>query len=328
MNFAPNLVIWIVTSRCNMLCRYCYTGDLTGEFSLEDAVKVAEGLIKLAPRSVGITGGEPLLWPPLRRIIKLLRSGGMEVSLQSNLRIFDEGYAKLLADLDVFLFTSLDGPDSSTHEVYRGIGSWDAVIKGLKIAREIGLEFATVTTINNMNIDKLPSILEISSKLGSNYAAFITVIPVGRASGFSSLLPDPAKLPSALTSLRDKAYSLGFPASIWCTPFALDIGEGKYFHVNRCAILSSLDILPDGSIPICDTLRIKVSDITKGVTAAWDEYVSHPLVKRIATRIPDRCKGCRISSRCHGGCIARAYALTGSLEESDPLCHLIVADRF
>ena len=327
MKATPSFVIWIVTSRCNMRCSYCYTGDLRGEFSEEAAVKVAEGLVELAPRSIGITGGEPILWPPLRRIIKLLRDGGMSVSLQSNLKLFDIGYAKFLADLGVFLFTSLDGADSLTHEAYRGIGSWEAAIRGLKIAHDVGLEFATVTTINSMNVDKLPSILELSSRLGSSYAAFIPIIPVGRAAKSYSLLPDPGRLIDALQSLRDKAYSLGFHASIWCAPFAASIGGGRYFYVNRCAIASSLDILPDGSIPICDTLRIRISDVMKGVATAWSEYTSHPLVKRIAVRIPDRCRDCKLSSRCYGGCIARAYAMTGSLEEPDPLCPRIAIEQ-
>lgn len=327
MKTAPSLVIWIVTSRCNMHCSYCYTGDLNGEFSEEAAVEVAEGLVELAPRSIGITGGEPMLWPPLRRVIKLLRDGGMNISLQSNLKLFDVDHARFLADLDVFLFTSLDGADSLTHEAYRGMGSWGVAVKGLKIARDVSLEFATVTTINRVNVDKLPSILELSSRLGSSYAAFIPIIPVGRAARSYSLLPDPVRLIDALQSLRDKAYSLGFHASIWCMPFAMGISGGRYFHVDRCAIASSLDILPDGSIPICDTLRIKISDVMKGVVTAWNEYTSHPLVRRIAVRIPDRCRDCKLSSRCYGGCIARAYAMTGSLEEPDPLCPRIAVEQ-
>ncbi|MEM4462264.1 MAG: radical SAM protein [Candidatus Bathyarchaeia archaeon] len=327
MASTPSFVIWLVTSRCNIHCSYCYTSDLRGEFDHEEAIKTAEGLVELASRSVGITGGEPLLWPPLRDVLKILRDGGLEVSIQSNMKLFDIGYAKLFSDLGIFLFTSLDGADKLVHEAYRGIGSWDAVVRGLKIAYDMGLEFATVTTISDVNVDKLPSILEFSCNLGSRYAAFIPIIPVGRASRVYSLLPDPGRLFSALTSLRDKAYSLGFHTSIWCTPFAMRIGSGRYFRIGACTIASSMDILPDGSIPICDTLRIGVSDVSIGVVKAWSEYISHPLVKKISKRIPDRCRDCSISSRCRGGCIARAYATTGLLDEVDPLCPRIAIDN-
>ncbi|MEM2740356.1 MAG: radical SAM protein [Candidatus Bathyarchaeia archaeon] len=162
MGAALSLVIWLVTSRCDMRCSYCYMGGLKGEFSYREAIGVAGGLAGLAPRSLGITGGGPLLWPPLREVLRSLRNVGLGTSIQSNMRLFDIGYAKLFADLDILLFTSLDGADNLTHEACRGIVSWDTGVRGLKIAYDQGLDFATVTTISHVDVDKPPSILEFS----------------------------------------------------------------------------------------------------------------------------------------------------------------------
>ncbi|RLF12226.1 MAG: hypothetical protein DRJ98_01315 [Thermoprotei archaeon] len=317
----PDLVIWLVTARCNMSCAYCYMEGVHGELGADEAIAVAKGLVELAPSSVGITGGEPLLWRPLRQVLEILSANGVSSSVQSNLTLFSPSDADFFAEHNIFLFTSLDGPAKKIHEKFRGPGSWEALLRGLKLARDAGLQFATVTTISWANVRELPSILELSRQLGSSYAAFLPVIPAGRAAT-TSFLPSSAELLEAFYSLRDAADLLGFKASIWCAPFAYLIGPTKHFHVYECNPRRSFDILPSGIIPVCDTLRIPVSDVKKGVAEAWREYLAHPLINEIAAKLPSTCKSCAARDRCRGGCKARAYALTGSFEEPDPLCPL------
>lgn len=321
---SPDFVIWLVTPRCNMRCAYCYVGHFENELSNSEALLVAESLVELRPSSVGITGGEPLLWRPLHNVIEILSAGGVASSVQSNLVLFSPDDAKFFAEREVFLFTSLDGPTKEPHEVFRGAGSWDAVIRGLRLARDAGVEFATVTTVNRANVKELPAILELSRDLGATYAAFLPIIPVGRASG-GNFLPNARDLLDAFTALRDAADSLGFKASVWCAPFSLLIGSTKYFKASNCPTRKAFDVLPDGSIPVCDTLRIRVSDIRKGAREAWREYLAHPIVSKLNMEAPIECVDCPKKSKCVGGCRARAYALTGSLEKPDPLCPRIAA---
>lgn len=175
-------------------------------------------------------------------------------------------------------------------------------------------------------MNELPAILELSRDLGSTYAAFLPIIPVGRASG-GALLPPAGELLEALCSLRDTANSLGFRASLWCAPFVPLSGSSKHFRVHGCPSGKAFDILPDGTVPVCDTLRMKVSDVRKGVKEAWYDYLRHPLVRKL-DEAPGECRDCPQRNVCRGGCRARAYALTSSLEAPDPLCPRVATQAF
>lgn len=282
-------------------------------------MRIAKELVDFST-PVDITGGEPLLWKPLRTVIKLLGENGIDLSIQSNLSLLDEDYAKFLNEYGVFIFTSLDGSSKELHDKLRCFGSWDSLMRSLKLIREFGLEFATVTTITSVNLQALTDILKLSRDLGASYAAFIPIIPIGRAKRNNQLNVDPMDLLNATTTLRDTADSLGFRTTIWCAPFLSLVGPTKYFHVNDCPIYRAWDILPDGSVPLCDSLRIKVTDVKVGVSKAWEEYSTSPLVKEVFSTIPNVCRGCKYSRLCKGGCKARVYAVTNSLNSPDPLC--------
>jgi radical SAM protein with 4Fe4S-binding SPASM domain len=321
MPIKPDFTIWLVTSRCNLKCSHCYASDIAGELTEGYALKIAEDLANFST-PVDITGGEPLLWKPLRSVIKLLKSHGVDVSVQSNLSLLDSDYAKFFSDFEISIFTSLDGSSRELHEKLRGLGSWDSLMNGLKLVREFGLKFATVTTITGINLHALTDILRLSRDLEASYAAFIPVIPIGRAKYNDRLRINPSELLNAVIVLRDTANSLGFEATIWCAPFLSSVESTKYFHVNDCPIYRAWDILPDGSIPLCDSLRIKVTDVKIGVSKAWEEYLASPLVRNVLSTIPDACRNCKYNVICRGGCKARAYAITNSFTIPDPLCTL------
>jgi radical SAM protein with 4Fe4S-binding SPASM domain len=321
MPVKPDFTIWLVTSRCNLRCSHCYTCDIAGELTEEYALKIAEDLADFST-PVDITGGEPLLWKPLRSVIKLLKNNGVEVSVQSNLSLLDGDYAKFLSDFEVSMFTSLDGSSRGLHEKLRGLGSWDSLMDGLKLVKGFGLKFATVTTITGINLHALTDILRLSRDLGASYAAFIPVIPIGRAKYDYRLSINPSELLNAVTVLRDTANSLGFKVTIWCAPFLSSVGSTKYFHVSDCPIYRAWDILPDGSIPLCDSLRMKVTDVKVGISKAWKEYLTSPLVKNVFSTVPEACRNCKYNAICRGGCKARTYAVTNSFTSPDPLCTL------
>ncbi|MEM1557836.1 MAG: radical SAM protein [Candidatus Bathyarchaeia archaeon] len=318
----PDFTVWLVTSRCNFRCSHCYSYDIVGELSEDEALKIAEELADFST-PVDITGGEPLLWKPLRSVVRLLRECDVDLSIQSNLSILDGDYAKFLSDLGVFIFTSLDGPSREVHDKLRGFGSWDSLIRSLKLLKGFGLDFATVTTITRVNLHVLTDVLKLSRELGASYAAFIPIIPIGRARYNDQLNIEPVELLNAVISIRDSTDALGFKAAIWCAPFLSSVGSTKYFYVGDCPIYRAWDILPDGSIPLCDSLRIKIADVKIGVSKAWEEYLASPLVKEVFTTVPEACRGCNYSRLCRGGCKARAYAVANSFSSPDPLCPLI-----
>lgn len=155
-NACDNFIIKI-TGRCNLNCSYCYMynmGDTTylakpkimpnhiAEHSLERIYQYAE---KNAISKVNLVlhGGEPLLSG--KKWIKwfltkseALRPPGIKVnySLQTNGTLLDEEWIHLLADYDVSVGISFDGPPE-IHNRYRvdhsGRGSYEDVKRSIEL---------------------------------------------------------------------------------------------------------------------------------------------------------------------------------------------------
>ena len=73
-----------VTFRCNLSCTHCLfecsaAYDRFPDLTLEDAKRNADSAMKNGIRDFYITGGEPLLWKPLREFLGYL-NGGSDVA--------------------------------------------------------------------------------------------------------------------------------------------------------------------------------------------------------------------------------------------------------
>ena len=63
---------------------------------------------------------------------------------------------------------SLDGSTPETHDEFRGLEkAFENSIRGIKLAKEAGIEFQINTTITKTNLDEIPKILNLAEKLGA-----------------------------------------------------------------------------------------------------------------------------------------------------------------
>ncbi len=116
----PLLAHLVVTRRCNLSCSYCNEYDKVSEpVSLEEMKQRIEALARLKTSVITITGGEPLLHPKIDKIIKLIRSHGMVVTLITNGYLLTETRIKELNDAGLQeLQISIDNiePDLVSHK--------------------------------------------------------------------------------------------------------------------------------------------------------------------------------------------------------------------
>ena len=83
-------VVIRLTYRCDLACPHCLVGnDLythPKELSIAEWEKIFAELYAIDARKVLLTGGEPLLYPDLREIVKLVSQMGIPVDLNSNMQ--------------------------------------------------------------------------------------------------------------------------------------------------------------------------------------------------------------------------------------------------
>ena len=143
-----------VTNRCNARCGFCsiplqpYNGATPPDL-LEQAI---DKLYDLDVRYIQFTGGEPLLYPYLNRVIEYASESGMLMTVVTNGSLLDEKRAKALAESRVQgVSISVDHYDRGVFEQNRGIpGLADRVAEGVQHLRDNGLPAQASTTISKL----------------------------------------------------------------------------------------------------------------------------------------------------------------------------------
>ena len=180
----PRVVIWLLTSRCNLACAHCYTARFSREKELneEQALQLVESMAASGVRHIGFTGGEVFIRRDALRIIKRAFELGISTSVVTNGSLLTDEVAKQLADSEVLTFLSIDGARKQTHERIRGTGSWSFVTAAVEKLRKFSVRFSTIMAVSKLNYDEVSSYLSLAQKTGASAGCLIPVMPAGRAS--------------------------------------------------------------------------------------------------------------------------------------------------
>lgn len=319
-----NLIVWLITGKCDLKCRHCYASRFYGfeELSTEEAIKVIKGLLEINANHISFTGGEPTLRKDLPILISEAYDYGFELSIVTNALTLNSNLMRLFARKEVEVQTSIDGATEETFTKIRG-PYFKLLLEKLKKLKAFGANIRPIMTINTLNYHEAAEYVKLCHDMGAVGAAIIPLIPIGRAD--ASLLPTPTMVKNAVIAVDRVAEELKFDVEVWCAPHLLAIVKTRRVTICPCMIREALDIAPDGSVMICDSLNIKVCNIRDGVKESWERYLNHEFVKRLSVpkSLNDICKDCKYVDACLGGCHARANAMYNDPSMPDPLCPLI-----
>jgi sulfatase maturation enzyme AslB (radical SAM superfamily) len=166
-----------VTSSCDNMCRYCFTGvsrDRSRMMDLNIALDFMKEGFDLGFRTLHISGGEPLLWDHLHDFIHASIHYGYEsIYINSNGHMWNNALFNRLVDFKnkiSFSITLLG--NRSNHDFWRGDNTWHMAIKGLSSA--LDAEFP-VTVFNVVSRKNLESIANDTSSLIRSYPSLRAV---------------------------------------------------------------------------------------------------------------------------------------------------------
>lgn len=136
-----------LTDGCNLACTYCTTGKkIPSARNREDPDRLTEVILRLHARlgfhAIRFTGGEPLLYPDIIRVIANTREAAPEVRMKMTTNGYLLGKtAGALAEAGLReVNVSLDALDKNIfHQITRG-GGPDKVLQGIAAARDSGME--------------------------------------------------------------------------------------------------------------------------------------------------------------------------------------------
>jgi len=189
-----SLHIAVVTSRCNLGCRYCHADTVKkNDMDAAVAARVLHYLFSVKNRclSLEFQGGEPLLnWETTAFLVENARKFNtmgkdLRLSVVSNLTLLDEEKMEFFIRHRVDICASFDGP-RPVHDKNRvfpdGRGTYDIVLEKAKLFKDtFGRKINFMPTITRHSFAYTKEIIDEYLRLGQAHIALRPVSRLGSA---------------------------------------------------------------------------------------------------------------------------------------------------
>ena len=343
---APFLVIWEVTRACALACVHCRADAIhrrdPHELTTVEGFRLIDQVRAFGPRPplFVLTGGDPMLRPDLAELVRYASSVGLTVALTPS-GTAAATHARLAELKDAGLSrvaVSLDGPTPETHDAFRRVkGSYAWTMRIIESVRELGLPVQINSTISRLTLPYLEAMAERVSEFEVTLWALFFLIQTGRGVGLDQISADDCE------RILNYLYDLSLTS-----PFGIKTTEAPHYHriawqrehetaarprtaqsVYRRRQLRAPRAVTDGNGfvfidhlgNICPSgfLPVQCANVRSAQLA--DVYRTNDVFIRLrdSEALMGKCGRCRFRTMC-GGSRARAFASTGAMLASDPLC--------
>lgn len=183
--YAPFLVVWDFTHKCNLRCKHCYSNSgvtLQSELGTREALDVVDQLADFGVTALAFSGGEPLTREDFFEVATHAVKRGLYVSIATNGTLLTKENVKKLKQAKInYVEVSIDGATAQTHDSFRGVsGAFEKAVAGLKNCVEANLCACIATTATKSNLDEMPRILDLAEEIGAQRFTYFNFIPTGR----------------------------------------------------------------------------------------------------------------------------------------------------
>lgn len=182
----PSIIDWRVTSTCDMNCPFCYGPKNIKSMEENEAIKVIDILHKMGIETICISGGEPLLYPNIVEIMKIINEKGMDIFLSTGGNYYLE-YRDKIEKYITKLSLPLDGCTAEIHSLNgRTEKNYHNVLSILKYyktnSRDFQIKIATLLTSRNIAIENnLVNLYNLLMKYPIDLWKIYELLPEGRA---------------------------------------------------------------------------------------------------------------------------------------------------
>jgi SynChlorMet cassette radical SAM/SPASM protein ScmE len=341
---SPESLDLSITNRCNLRCRYCShfksAGDVSRDLPKEEWLSFFKELNSCKVMSVTIEGGEPFVREDLQDIIACVVENRMRFRILSNGTLITDEMAAFIARTGRCnsVQVSIDGSMPATHDSFRGEGSFQKAVQGIKRLKKYQVPIDVRVTIHKHNVRDLGKIARLLlDELGlpgfSTNAASHMGLCRYHADEVQLGVDERLQAMESLLTLNKK-YSRRISASAgplaeavkWIEMERLRGDGGGAIpgggYLTGCGgVMSKMAVRSDGIMVPC----IQMSHIILGrinqdnIMQVWQH---HPELIRLRERskIPLRdflyCRECEYIDYCTGNCPALSYTVLG--EENHP----------
>jgi MoaA/NifB/PqqE/SkfB family radical SAM enzyme len=165
--------LWVYTNYdCNLSCSYCVAESTPkasrNAIGLDNACRIVDEAVDLGFSELFFTGGEPFILDEIYDMLAYA-SARLKTTVLTNAMLFnDRRMARLceIANPNLQLQVSLDGGRAEHHDAYRGPGTWNKTVQGIRALQENGFKVRLSSTETPANSDHLEELHEFRRSLG------------------------------------------------------------------------------------------------------------------------------------------------------------------
>jgi len=191
--------------RCNLRCLHCYSTSAPDQAQTLPVDRLAAGLGLLRQEgynAVGVSGGEPLLYRDLPRLLQHIRGFGMAATVTTNGMLLNEERAEVLRQGADLVAISLDGKPESHNRVRANPRAFELMTEGVAHLRRAGVPFGFIFTLTFHNLPELQWVADFAVEQGAGLLQVHPLEEVGRATDqFRGSAPDALELARAFVEV-------------------------------------------------------------------------------------------------------------------------------
>jgi MoaA/NifB/PqqE/SkfB family radical SAM enzyme len=199
--------------KCNLRCLHCYSTSSPKQLSTLPLEQVRSALDLLRGEgynSVGISGGEPLLYAELPELLQHIHKLGMIATVTTNAMLVNDRHAAMLREGADLVAVSVDGPPKSHNRIRGHPRAFDLMTEGVARLKYAGVPFGFIFTLTLHNLHELSWLAEFAIAQRASLLQVHPLEEVGRATAhLSGCAPDALELARAFVEVSrlQKCYT-------------------------------------------------------------------------------------------------------------------------
>lgn len=325
----PLLAGWEITRQCNLTCPHCFSAAAKrphNELTTAEGRDLIAAMARIGVKTIGWTGGEPLLRGDLEELTACAVAAGIRCSITSNGILLDKNRARSIKDSGCHsIQISLDGSTPERNHRIRRATHEDfyKIIDGIRFCQDLKIPVTLAMLIGQENLDDAYEMVKLVKRMGIKELRFCGYTPAGRGKWESV-----KERLSFTTRLAELAEFIEIVSTDDSVSYFFDPGFGPIpptYHFHTCvAGVETFYLKSNGDVFPCTSLLYKqflVGNVrTRSLEDIWNDPAMPAMSRAQEGPFTGLCGTCDNLDRCRGACRGAAFAYTGDLKSSYPVC--------
>lgn len=332
-----NVMYFIVSTGCNLRCKYCFeensvhNNHCEQHMSLKVALTAAKKYVNyikikhIREPQIIFYGGEPLInWDIVKAVIKYVKRHIRDISFSvvTNGTLITDEVAVFLHDNDVSIGVSIDGPSyiNDKNRIFRNSTDsvYVSVVNSIQALRKHSVNFSLSITISEAIIENKEDVIEWIKEFGVQNIFYNLMHYSAKVDNWDDFYEKTSQylIDSFETLNKFNVFDGRISRKID------SLLDGKFKFADCAAIgANQLTVKPNGDVTICHGFvktdkyvlgNIMYDDVEKLI----EQQSSNTWIK-MSPILRDECLSCESIYICGAGCSMQSEALFGNLSAVD-----------